>query len=124
MATSPSLSSHTRHYLGPESIQEIPDQNGNQTYLFPTLTDCERQRLNRLWYITKGIEDDTVLREQLTQLASIARETTGYGIAIVGLLDNDAFVRIAAKGVPLAVISRREATCSHTVLEPPGVSLR
>lgn len=124
VTTSPSLSTHTQSVLDSASGRGNEIRKDDHTsYLYPTLTDCERERLNKLWYVTQGIEDDESLRDQLGQLASIARETTGYGIAIIGLLDNDAYIRIAAEGAPLAVLSRREATCAHTILQTPGVSL-
>lgn len=48
----------------------------------------------------------------------------GWEFAIMGLVFEDAFNRIATAGMPLAVVPRRESPCSHTINQEPGVSLK
>ena len=95
----------------------------NDSYLFPMLAKNERQRLTMLWYYTKNIEQDPKLMQRLNDKISLVKEFMGWEFAIVGILSNNNYVRIATSGVPLAILPRRESTCSHTINQQSGVSL-
>jgi hypothetical protein len=106
----------------------IPDENlatscVTDRYLFPILTRNERLRLTMLFYYTCGIVEDRELYSRLEEKVHLAREIAGWEFAIIGLVDHNTFTRICtAGGMPLAVLPRRESTCSHTINQPPGVS--
>lgn len=91
-------------------------------YLFPSLTKNERLRLTMLWYYTRGLTQDSALLASLQDKLNIARELIGWEFAIMGVLDNDVYTRIATSGLPLAILPRRESTCAHTINQPAGVS--
>lgn len=42
-------------------------------------------------------------------------------MAIVGMLDQDALLCVAAHNYPVSVIARKDTTCGHTVNLPPEV---
>jgi signal transduction histidine kinase len=48
------------------------------------------------------------------------KDLLGQDFTILGFMDKEYYHRIATAGVPLAVIPRREATCSHTIVQKPG----
>jgi len=91
-------------------------------YLYPTLSRNERARLTMLWYYTRGLTKDDDLLRRLQDKVDLVKEFIGWEFAICGLLDNNIFTRIVTAGLPLAVLPRRESTCSHTILQPSGVS--
>ena len=91
-------------------------------YLYPTLAPNEYTRLTMFWYYTKDIEQDKELLSKLTNLINVIKDSIGWELGLVGLLDNDTYVRLAAANLPLAILPRRESTCSHTVSQQPGVS--
>ncbi|KKY17329.1 putative histidine kinase hhk3p [Phaeomoniella chlamydospora] len=92
----------------------------NDPYLFPTLTRNERLRLTMLWYYTSGLMDDKELLMRLQDKLNIARELIGWEFAIMGILDNDVYTRVVTSGLPLAILPRKESTCSHTINQTPG----
>jgi signal transduction histidine kinase len=47
----------------------------------------------------------------------------GRDCTILGLMDHDNYTRVVTANCPLAVLPRREATCAHTIMQPPGVVL-
>ena len=100
------------------SIKPPPDFQ--DPYLIPMLSPLEKQRLTKVWYICQGIERDPELREHLSQLVSLVRDTTHYEIAILGFVDLDIFKRTITINCPMAVVQRQESTCSHTILQKPG----
>lgn len=91
-------------------------------YLDPTLSENEYGRLIMLWYYTGGIRNDPELVDKFNHILEIVKSSIGWEIALVGLVDDNTFTRIAAKNVPLASAPRRESPCSHTVNQTPGVS--
>jgi len=103
----------------------IPDKHPTlcltERYLAPVLTRNERLRLTMLFYYTRGALKDDELVSRVQEKVHLARETVGWEFAIAGLLDNNTYTRMVTVGLPLAVLPRRESTCSHTVNQPPGV---
>jgi len=102
---------------------EIPEEpsRSDDKYLMPVLTKNERQRLTMLWYYTRNIEQDQKLMQKLTDKIDLVKEFMGWDFAIVGILSNNNYIRIATSGLPLAILPRRESTCSHTVNQQSGV---
>lgn len=91
-------------------------------YLMPSLTANERLRLTLLWYYTSTndlMEDEQFLLG-LQQKLDLVQAFMGWDFAIMGLLSEDVYTRIATAGLPLAILPRRESTCSHTINQPPG----
>ena len=88
-------------------------------YLYPALAKNERLRLTMLWYYTRGLTEDKELLMRLQDKLEITKELMGWEYAIIGVLDNDAYTRVATCGLPLAILPRRESTCSHTINIPP-----
>jgi hypothetical protein len=117
-----------------------PKPNGfSDKYLHPTLAKSERDRLTMLWYYTRDIQNvsalkiiscflpklisrkqDKVFLAHLQDTIDLVHELMGLECTILGLVDNDHFRRLVTNGFPLAVVPRRESTCSHTINEPPG----
>ncbi|KAF2760362.1 putative histidine kinase HHK3p [Pseudovirgaria hyperparasitica] len=94
----------------PQSPPEFKD-----AYLSPVLARNERLRLTILWYYTRGLEGDKDLLLRIQEKVRLVREIIGWEFALTGLLDNDVYTRIAAVGLPLAILPRRESTCAHTI---------
>lgn len=92
-------------------------------YLIPSLTKDERLRLTLLWYHTQDLTQDEEFLQRLQQKLKLVQGFTGFDIAILGLVSEDVFTRVVTVGAPLAVLPRRESTCSHTINQPPGVSV-
>ncbi|KAF2135850.1 uncharacterized protein K452DRAFT_303246 [Aplosporella prunicola CBS 121167] len=90
-------------------------------YLFPVLARNERLRLTMLWYYTRGITQDTELLQKLQGIVNLVRGYIGWEFVIMGILDNDVYMRLVTDGLPLAVLPRRESTCSHTINQESGV---
>ncbi|KAI9164118.1 histidine kinase HHK3 [Paramyrothecium foliicola] len=106
---------------GPAPIPSQPaDDWTADHYLPPQLARNERLRLNMLWYYTRNIASDAELLTRLQDKACLARDTVGWEFAIVGLLGLNEYTRLATKGLPLAILPRRESTCAHTINQPPG----
>lgn len=104
----------------------IPDQPAPlvDQYLHPILTQNERLRLTMLWYYTRNILEDTELLSRLQDKVHLIEKSIGWEFVIIGLLDVNSFTRLVTVGIPLAILPRRESTCSHTVNVPPGVRLK
>jgi len=92
-------------------------------YLFPTLAKNERQRLTMLWYYTRDLGHDHDLMKRLQEKIDIVKDYMGWEFAIMGIMSNDSYTRIATAGLPLAMLPRREATCAHTINQEAGVSV-
>lgn len=90
-------------------------------YLQPSLTRNERLRLTMLWYHARDVVQDKEFLVQLQRKLELVHAFMGWEYAIVGLLNENTFTRVVTVGVPLAILPRRESTCSHTVNQPPGV---
>lgn len=68
------------------------------------------------------LEDEDFLARLQEKLDLVQTFFADWEFAIMGLVFEDAFTRIATAGMPLAVVPRRESPCSHTVNQEPGVS--
>ncbi|TGJ79065.1 hypothetical protein E0Z10_g9707 [Xylaria hypoxylon] len=110
---------HEQHYpapcesgeaLAPPSPVDFPD-----AYLVPTLARNERLRLTLLWYHTAHIEKDERLVAEIDTLVRGAHKVIGWEYAIAGIVNESTYRRLAAVNLPLAVLPRRESTCSHTI---------
>lgn len=118
---------HNLNYTTPDPDPQqllLPDQpQGFQdAYLMPTLSENERLRLTLFWYYThanKMLEDKEFLLA-LQQKLDLVQAFMGWDFAIMGLVSEHVFTRVATAGLPLAILPRRESTCSHTINQPPG----
>ncbi|KAJ4422868.1 hypothetical protein N0V82_002525 [Gnomoniopsis sp. IMI 355080] len=101
---------------GPAKPEGFSDE-----YLMPSLTRNERLRLTMLWYYTNGLlQDEDFLARLQEKLDLVQTFFADWEFAIMGLVFEDAFTRIATAGMPLAVVPRRESPCSHTINQEPG----
>lgn len=91
-------------------------------YLYPSLTRNERLRLTMLWYHAGDVVEDHEFLLRLQEKLDLVHAFMGWEFAIVGLINEHTFTRVATVGLPLAILPRRESTCSHTVNQPSGVS--
>ncbi|KAI4846737.1 hypothetical protein E4T44_04899, partial [Aureobasidium sp. EXF-8845] len=119
---------HNRNYANqePDNDQPTPAEQApsdlQDTYLMPSLSENERLRLTLFWYYThanKMMEDDEFLLA-LQQKLDLVQAFMGWDFAIMGLVSEHVFTRVAVAGLPLAILPRRESTCSHTINQPPG----
>lgn len=110
------ISSQTHDSKRPPS----PPQEFNGRYLSPILTKHERLRLTLLWYYTRDIVNDKEFLASLQDKLDLIQQFMGWEFAIIGLLSEDVFSRLVTAGLPLAMLPRRESTCSHTVNQPSG----
>ncbi|KAI1425522.1 hypothetical protein F5Y12DRAFT_747157 [Xylaria sp. FL1777] len=110
---------HDRYYakpsesgeaLPPPTPVEFPDR-----YLVPTLARDERLRLTMLWYHTTHIEQDEHLLAEIDTLVRSTQKIIGWEFAIAGILNESSYRRLATVNLPLAILPRRESTCSHTI---------
>lgn len=110
---------HEQHYHGPsESGEALPPPSPvhfPDRYLVPTLARNERLRLTLLWYHTRQIEKDERLLAEIDTLVRSTQKIIGWEYAIAGILNESTYRRLAAVNLPLAVLPRRESTCSHTI---------
>lgn len=86
------------------------------------LAHNERLRLSMLWYYTRDVLKAEDLLSGLQEKVHLAKESTGWEFAIIGILDVDVYIRLATVGVHLGILPRGETICAHTVTQPPGVS--
>lgn len=91
-------------------------------YLMPSLARNERLRLTMLWYYTRGLYEDREFLQLLQEKVDFVQTFMEWEFAILGLVTEDVFTRVVTSGLPLAVVPRRESTCSHTINQEPGVS--
>ncbi|KAL1305469.1 hypothetical protein AAFC00_002347 [Neodothiora populina] len=89
-------------------------------YLAPSLTKNERIRLTLFWYYTRHVIDDKEFVARLQDRLNLVQQFMGWEFAIIGLLGEHVFSRVATAGLPLAILPRRESTCSHTINQPSG----
>lgn len=108
---------------GPDgSLEDRPD-GFCDPYLMPSLARNERLRLTMFWYYTRGLYEDGEFLQVLQEKLDLVKTFMEWEFALLGLVSEDAFTRLAASGgLPLAVIPRRESTCSHTINQEPSVS--
>ncbi|KAJ5988435.1 hypothetical protein N7481_003645 [Penicillium waksmanii] len=83
------------------------------------LAHNERLRLPMLWYYTRDVLKEEELLSGLQDKVHLAKETTGWEFAIIGILDIDVYIRLATVGVQLGILPRGETICAHTVTQPP-----
>ena len=74
-----------------------------------------------LWYYTRDIFKEKEFLSGLQEKVCIAKESTGWDCAIVGILDINFYTRLATVGTPLGILPRGETICGHVVAQPPGV---
>ncbi|KAG9585333.1 hypothetical protein KCU60_g18897, partial [Aureobasidium melanogenum] len=118
---------HDQNYNNPappSDAPKLPEQPNDfqDPYLMPSLTENERLRLTLFWYYTysnKMMEDKDFLLA-LQQKLDLVQAFMGWDFAIMGLLSENVYTRVATAGVPLAILPRRESTCSHTINQPSG----
>ncbi|KUI71466.1 Sensor protein GacS [Cytospora mali] len=89
-------------------------------YLLPSLTRNERLRLTMLWYHTDGLLDDKDFLRRLQEQLDLVQAFMGWEYAIMGLVSENMFTRVATAGIPLALVPRRDSPCSHTINQKPG----
>lgn len=109
-----------RSHLDSEACVPARPDTFSDPYLYPTLTQNEHTRLTMFWYYTRGLNEDTVLLKKLDQLLELTKQSLGWDIGIIGMLDATTFTRLVAANMSLATIPRRESTCSHTANQTPG----
>lgn len=111
----------------PDGVEaDLPPSQPNDfvdEYLMPSLTRNERLRLTMFWYYTRDILKDEDFLRRLREKLELVQVLVGWEFAIVGLLSEDVYTRLVTVGLPLAILPRRESTCSHTINQKPGVSL-
>lgn len=118
---------HTLNYTTPNPDSDqlpLPEQpqDFQDAYLMPSLSKNERLRLTLLWYYmhaNKLLEDKEFLLA-LQQKLDLVQAFMGWEFVIMGLLSEHTYTRVATAGLPLAILPRRESTCSHTINQPPG----
>ncbi|RWA07309.1 hypothetical protein EKO27_g7796 [Xylaria grammica] len=110
---------HEQHYAGPsESGESLPPPSPvafPDRYLVPTLARHERLRLTLLWYHTSHIEHNEPLLAEIDTLVRSVHNLIGWEYTIAGILDESTYRRLATVNLPLAILPRRESTCSHTI---------
>lgn len=92
----------------------------NDPYLYPSLSHNECLRLTVLWYYTRLITKNDALMSKLHGLLAIVQTFMGWEFAIIGMVDEAVFTRLAAINLPIALLPRRESPCSHTINQDPG----
>ncbi|KKY32646.1 putative histidine kinase hhk3p [Diaporthe ampelina] len=73
-----------------------------------------------LWYYSRGLYEDGEFLQLLQEKLDLVQTFMEWEFALLGLVSEDAFTRLAASGLPLAVLPRRESTCSHTINQDPS----
>ena len=110
----------------PETSSDAADStppkppNFSDPYLFPMLAPNERLRLTMLWYYTRGITSDKEFLQKLSGLVGMVQQFMGWEFAIMGILDEAVYTRLVTSNLPIAMLPRRESTCSHTINQPGG----
>ncbi|GAB7354661.1 hypothetical protein MBLNU459_g5089t2 [Dothideomycetes sp. NU459] len=95
----------------------------SDAYLYPSLTRNERLRLTMLWYYARDVMEDKEFLLRLQEKLDLVQTFMGWEFAIVGLISENVFTRLVTAGLPLAILPRRESTCSHTITQPSGTVL-
>ena len=116
---SPSASDRSSYYDPDTAVQTPADEGYGTSYLFPSLACNERERLTQLWLFQHGIDRDPAFQKHLNHLMTLVRMSSGYDLAILGLVDSDVYKRVATDGCPMTTQPRRDALGSHTILHPP-----
>lgn len=116
---------HDLNYSNPDPTSHVnkppePPSDFQDAYLMPSLSENERLRLTLFWYYThanKMLEDKDFLLA-LQQKLDLVQAFMGWDFAIMGLLSENVYTRVVTSGLPLAILPRRESTCSHTINQP------
>lgn len=116
---------HSTNYAEQPDTREAPPTppmppNFSDPYLYPSLTRHERLRLTMIWYLTRQMMEDKELLVRLQEKVDMVQEFIGWEFTIMGILDNYSYTRVVTAGLPLAILPRRESTCSHTINQPSG----
>ncbi|KAM3508307.1 hypothetical protein MY11210_006776 [Beauveria gryllotalpidicola] len=108
--------------LGPYAPSSIPKQTVALScrYLRAHLAKNERLRLSMLWYYGRHLENEPEFLAGLQEKACLAQESSGWEFSVIGLLDVNVYIRLAAVGLKLGILPRGETICAHTVTQPPG----
>ncbi|KIW60677.1 hypothetical protein PV05_00877 [Exophiala xenobiotica] len=104
----------------PEADPPPQPESFHNAYLFPSLTRNERLRLTVLWYYTRLVTRNDQLMAKLQDMITLVQKFMGWEFAIVGILDEAVYTRLATANLPLGKLPRRESTCSHTINQTPG----
>ncbi|KAJ6438836.1 histidine kinase HHK3p [Purpureocillium lavendulum] len=105
--------------FAPAPIPERPACFSDR-YLRAYLAENERLRACMYWYYTRDLLCEGEFLSGLQEKANLAQESTGWECVVIGILDVNHYVRLAAIGLPLAILPRGETICAHTVTQPPG----
>lgn len=109
----------------PSAEASIPPKppNFDGEYLLPMLASDERMRLSALWYHIRGLQEDAAAQARIHHKVALVKQIIGWEYAICGLLDITTFERIAAAGMSLGLVPRKESPCSHTVVQAANVRI-
>ncbi|CAJ2503157.1 Uu.00g105510.m01.CDS01 [Anthostomella pinea] len=115
---------HTQSFGGlsdeGEAIEPCRPAHFEEGYLFPYLTQNERLRLTMFWYHTRGIEQDDQFVAKIDALVKGLQQAIGWEYAMAGIMSEHTYTRLATANLPLAILPRRESTCSHTINQAPN----
>ncbi|KEF52494.1 uncharacterized protein A1O9_11336 [Exophiala aquamarina CBS 119918] len=103
-----------------ESFAPPQPETFNDPYLYPFLARNECLRLTLLWYYTRSITNNDALMSKLQGILGIVQKFMGWEFAIIGMVEEAVFTRVAAINMPVALLPRRESPCSHTINQEPG----
>lgn len=107
---------------GTDTPDKIPSRPADfdATYLRPTLTRHERLRLTIVWYYARHVLQDETLLQKLQSIVEMVKQFIGWDTAVVGLIDEAVYNRLATANMPVNTIPRREAMCAHTINQDGG----
>ncbi|KAK5063106.1 hypothetical protein LTR84_005182 [Exophiala bonariae] len=107
---------------GTETSDKIPARldDFDAPYLRPTLAKNERLRLTILWYYARHVLQDGALLQKLQNVVEMVKQFIGWDTAVVGLVDEAVYNRLATANMPVNIIPRREAMCAHTINQEGG----
>lgn len=103
-----------------ESFAPPQPETFNDPYLYPFLARNECLRLTLLWYYTRSITKNDALMSKLQGILGIVQKFMGWEFAVIGMVEEAVFTRVAAINMPIALLPRRESPCSHTINQEPG----
>ena len=103
----------------PDKTPSRPD-DFDALYLRPTLTRNERLRLTILWYYARHVLQDGTLLQKLQNIVEMVKQFIGWDTAVVGLVDEAVYNRLATANMPVNIIPRRETMCAHTINQDGG----
>lgn len=111
-----------KNHLYPDSAEDyavatIPDKPADFSgrYLRPFMTRNERLRLTMLFYYTRHVFEDEELLSRIEEKVFLAKESIGWDMSIIGIIDHYSYTTLASSGFPLAMLPRCESLCAHSV---------